>query len=150
MRRSVVLVLALALTACSHSRYYGPVTVRANLVLQSSFVTSSGACQGAGALSEYAAGHRLLVDDQDSRPVSSPVLPQGVRGASGCEFHVTVTLPRQDRSLWLPMSELGIAACGSSHRGAVIWDRSTRSVRATDSTLALPPNRAARVPALCS
>jgi hypothetical protein len=137
MKRCLLLVVALTVSACGHSGYSGPVAVHATVELQSSSSTSGGTCHGTGNLAEYRAGHRLVVVDQDSQAVSNAVLPEGVRRSGGCDFQITVTLPRGERSLWLPMSELGIA-CPSSRRGAALFDRSTISAHAVNASLALP------------
>jgi len=150
VNRALGLIVALVLTACSHSGYKGPVAVHATLGLQSSFSTSGHDCQGTRLLSGYVAGRQLKMENQASRLVASPVLPQGVATRGVCEFHLTVTLPRGERSLWLPMSELGIRGCGSSRRGAVIFDRSAISAPAVNATLALPRTLATVPPGHCS
>jgi hypothetical protein len=148
VKRAVLLIAVLGLSACGGSGYTGPVVVHASIALRSSFATLT-ACRGTGALSEYEPGGRLLVEDQDSRPVSSAVLIQGVPVRGDCEFRFTVTLPKGDRSLWLPMSELGIAACRSTHRGAVIFDRSTTGAHAINASLGLPAGDAGTAAGHC-
>jgi hypothetical protein len=123
--------------------------VHADLVLKSGFTSTGGACQGSGALSEYQAGRNLVMENQDSRPVATPVLKAGVATRDGCEFRVTVTMPSADRSLWLPMSELGIAACRPSHRGAVVYDRSTYSAPSVNTTLGFPRTSATAAAGRC-
>jgi hypothetical protein len=150
LRFAVIGLATLGLSACS-SPYHGPVSVHETLELQTSFVASGSTCHGTNAWSEYTAGRRLVVVDQSSQAVSSPMLPTGVLSRGNCDFHLTLTLPKADRSLWLPMSELGFSRCNTTQRGAALFDRTVVSTSTINAALALNGKGASKgVPRRCS
>jgi hypothetical protein len=150
MKALAGVVALLVAAGCGGSGHHGSVTVHVALDLQRSFAATPGSCHGTGALADYAEGRALVLDDQNSRRVSSVELPAGVDGRNGCEFHFVVTVLTGTKSVWLPMSELGTPGCTSSRRGAVIFDRSTTGAASINSTLGLPARIAHGVSARCT